>query len=191
MHPPEDLQRLGELSWLKTGLISIALVSFFPSVPFAEEGPLKLTVESALEIFRRQNLQLVAERFQVEADRADVLTARLFPNPQLSLNGTFIDPEMPRLEGSQFSSRLDFLIETGGKRKFRREGAEAGARATEARFLDVTRQLIMEVKEAFYEVLLAGEHRALAEENLNRFEEILRVNTTRFQGGGNLRSRAD
>ena len=54
---------------LKTGLVSIILVSFLPSASFAEEGPLRLTIETALETFRRQNLQLLAERFRVEADR--------------------------------------------------------------------------------------------------------------------------
>jgi len=164
--------------------VAAVLTPLLGSLSLAEETPLKLTLQSALELFRRQNLLLVAERFQVEASRADVLTAKLFPNPQLSMNGTFIDPRSPELAGSQFAARLDFLIETAGKRKFRREGAEAGVRAAEERFLDVTRQLVKEVKETFYEIVLAQEHLNLAQENLKRFEEILRVNTLRFERGG-------
>jgi len=165
-------------------LVAAALTPLLGSLSLAEETSLKLTLQSALELFRRQNLQLVAERFQVEANRADIITAALFPNPQLSMNGTFIDPRSPQLAGSQLTARLDFLIETGGKRRLRREGAEAGARAAEQRFFDVTRQLVIEVKDAFYEILLAREHLNLAEENLKRFEEILRVNTIRFERGG-------
>jgi cobalt-zinc-cadmium efflux system outer membrane protein len=168
----------------KMVLIAAALTHLLGSLCLAEEVSLKLTLQSTLELFRRQNLQLVAERFQVEASRADIITAGLFPNPQLSMNGTFIDPRSPQLAGSQFTARLDFLIETAGKRNLRREGAEAGARAAEQRFFDVTRQLVMEVKDAFYEILLAQEHLNLAEDNLKRFEEILRVNTMRFERGG-------
>jgi cobalt-zinc-cadmium efflux system outer membrane protein len=164
--------------------VAAALIPLLASVSSSEEVPLKLTLSNALELFRRQNLRLVAERFQVEASRADILTAGLFPNPQLSMNGTFIDPRASQLAGAQFAARLDFLIETGGKRKFRREGAEAGTRAAEQRFLDVTRELVIEVKGTFYEILLAREHLDLAEENIKRFDEILRVNTIRFDRGG-------
>lgn len=165
-------------------MVPIALTPFLGSPSLAEGIALKLTLQSTLELFRQQNLQLVAERFHVEASRADIITAGLFPNPQLSMNGTFIDPRSPQLAGSQLTARLDFLIETAGKRRLRREGAEAGTRAAEQRFFDVTRQLVMEVKEAFYEILLAQEHLNLAEENLKRFDEILRVNTIRFKRGG-------
>ncbi|MBI3811224.1 MAG: TolC family protein [Nitrospirae bacterium] len=165
-------------------LLSVAFAPFFSSVALADDKPLRMTLADALEFFQRQNLELVAERFQVEASRADVLTAGLLPNPQLSINGTFINPRADQLAGSQFSARLDYLIETAGKRRLRHEAAEAGARAREQQFIDVTRQLIMEVKQAFYSVLLAREHLTLAKENLERFEEILRVNTIRFERGG-------
>jgi len=164
--------------------LSAALTPLFGSVALADEKPLTMTLADALELFRRQNLQLVAERFQVEAGRADILTAGLFPNPQLSVNWTFIDPRAEQLAGSQITARLDFLIETAGKRKLRLEEAEAGTRVQEQEFIDVTRQLIREVKLAFYSVLLAREHLTLARENLDRFEEILRVNTIRFERGG-------
>lgn len=170
--------------WIKMMLLSVAFAPFFNSVALADDKPLQMTLAGALELFQRQNLELVAERFQVEASRADVVTARLFPNPQLSINGTFIDPRADQLAGSQFSARLDFLIETAGKRRLRLEAAEAGARAREQQFIDVTRQLIVEVKQAFYSVLLAREHMTLAQENLDRFKEILRVNTIRFERGG-------
>jgi len=154
------------------------------AVSSADEPPLPLTLPAALELFRRQNLQLVAERFQVEAARADQITARLFPNPQLSLNGTYLEPQTPKLGDAQFSARVDWLIETAGKRTTRTEGAEAAARVEEEHLFDVVRQLTMDVKEAFYSILLAREHLHLSQENLRRFDEILRINQIRFQGGG-------
>ena len=165
-------------------MLSIAALAPCAAASAAEEPPLQLTLTSALELFRRQNLQLVAERLQVEASRADRITAGLFPNPQLSLNGTFIEPRAPKLADAQFSGRVDWLIETAGKRTYRTMGADAATRAADAHFFDIVRQLTMDVKEAFYGILLAQEHFNLSQENLKRFDEILRVNTIRFERGG-------
>src|ERR1044072_5494768 len=44
-----------------------------------------ITLDEAVEIFMRQNLQLVAARYDIETADAEKLTARLRPNPQLSV----------------------------------------------------------------------------------------------------------
>src|SRR6185369_7177329 len=43
-----------------------------------------ITLDEAVEIFMRQNLQLVAARYDIETADAEKLTARLRPNPQLT-----------------------------------------------------------------------------------------------------------
>lgn len=147
----------------------------------AEPGPLRLSLKNALGIFRSGNLRLLAERYQIEISKADLLTAGLWPNPQLSVNQTMM--EFGNGGTGQFSGRLDFLIETAGKRGLRVESASAGVRAAEAQFLDVTRHLLAETKSAYYEVVLAQQHQNLASENIQRFEQILRINEIRFQKG--------
>ena len=44
-----------------------------------------LTLDQAVEIFMRQNLQLVAARYDIETAEAEKLTARLRPNPQFTV----------------------------------------------------------------------------------------------------------
>src|SRR5690242_11474198 len=44
-----------------------------------------VTLDESIEIFMRQNLELVAARYDIETAEADKLTARLRPNPQLTV----------------------------------------------------------------------------------------------------------
>src|SRR6185295_2551164 len=44
-----------------------------------------ITLADAVEIFMRQNLELVAARYDIETADAEKLTARLRPNPQLTV----------------------------------------------------------------------------------------------------------
>src|SRR5215475_14004394 len=51
----------------------------------AQEKPRPVTLDQAVEIFMRQNLELVAARYDIETADAEKLTARLRPNPQLTV----------------------------------------------------------------------------------------------------------
>jgi hypothetical protein len=44
-----------------------------------------ITLTDAVQIFMQQNLQLVAARYDIDTADAEKLTARLRPNPQLSI----------------------------------------------------------------------------------------------------------
>ena len=44
-----------------------------------------VTLGDAVEIFMRENLQLLAARYDIETAEAEKLTARLRPNPQFSV----------------------------------------------------------------------------------------------------------
>ncbi|MFS8086135.1 MAG: hypothetical protein ACMG6H_10940, partial [Acidobacteriota bacterium] len=58
-----------------------------------------LTVSEAVSIFLQQNLQLVAARYDIDLADAEKLTARLRPNPQLSIGSA----DLPlRLSGDVF-----------------------------------------------------------------------------------------
>src|SRR5215510_12842957 len=62
----------------------VALTSLDPQA--STPSPKKLlTISDAVAIFMQQNLQLVAARYDIDRADAEKLTARLRPNPQLSV----------------------------------------------------------------------------------------------------------
>jgi len=136
----------------------------------ASPAPAKrITISDAVSIFLQQNLQLVAARYDIDTAEAEKLTARLRPNPEVSvgfadipLNGSnFVNPQT-------FDYNISQTFELGGKRKKRIEAASADADVARAQFQIVVWQLTNDVKKKFYAVLLAESLLNVAKEKIGR-----------------------
>jgi len=149
-----------------------------------EQPLLRLSLDEALALFLRQNLDLIITRFGIDFARGQQITARLFPNPVLSIGtlSAYTQGQTMTRSGELFP-QLQQLFEMAGKRGYRIESAGFGAQSAEANFEDAVRQLSFMVKDAYYRVQLAQRRLALAEENRDRFARILEVNTIRFKKG--------
>jgi cobalt-zinc-cadmium efflux system outer membrane protein len=81
------------------------------------------------------------------------------------------------------SGHLDFVFERGGKRESRIAVAENARGVAQLQLLDTIRSTILDVQNACVEVLLAKANVALAQENLQTFNETVKVNTDRVRAG--------
>lgn len=145
---------------------------------------LRLSLDEAIALFLRQNLDLLMAKFGIEFAQGQQITARLFPNPVASVGTLSSYTQGHTLSNSgQLFTQVQQLFELAGKRGFRMESAGFGAQSAEAAFEDAVRQLGFTVKDAYYRIQLAQRRLALAEENRDRFSRILEVNTIRFKKG--------
>lgn len=175
------------------GFTGSVIVVFFIGVtnPVAAQfrQPRVVTVSQAVQEAVDKNLNLLAERYNVSIAEAQIVTARLRPNPiliiaagNLDLLGTGFDLE--NFAGPpEYSVGTDWIIERGGKRRRRIEVAENARQVAQWRLLNAARTLALDVRNAFVEALLAKENLALAEENLRSFNQIVQVNKARVDAG--------
>ena len=161
--------------------VSLALASEQASV---ESKPLRLSLNDALGLFIRQNLDVLIAKYGIEYTKGQEVTARLFPNPLLSV-GTLSSYTQGRTlsNSGQLFTQVAQLFELAGKRGYRIESAEFGTQSAEAAFEDAVRQLGFTVKDTYYRIQLAQRRLVLAEENRERFSRILAINTIRFNKG--------
>ncbi|HEV8540385.1 MAG TPA: TolC family protein [Nitrospiraceae bacterium] len=145
---------------------------------------LRLSLEDAQAVFLRENLDLLMSRFGIGFAQGQQITARLFPNPVLSI-GTLSSFTGGRTitRSGEIATQVQQLFEMAGKRGYRIESANFGTQSAEANFADAVRQLGFTVKDTYFRVQLAQRRLALAEENRDRFARILEVNTIRFRKG--------
>jgi cobalt-zinc-cadmium efflux system outer membrane protein len=145
---------------------------------------LRLSVDEALSLFLKQNVDLIMVRFGIETAKGQQITARLFPNPVLNI-GTLSSMTSGNTLGRSgaIASQVSQLFEMAGKRGYRIESAGFGTQGAEASFEDALRQLGFTVKDTYYRVQLGQRRLALAEENRDRFSRILEINTIRFKKG--------
>jgi cobalt-zinc-cadmium efflux system outer membrane protein len=159
-----------------------------PPPPPAQHDP--LTIGQAVAESIEKNLDLMAERYNLPIADARIVTAKLRPNPVVSIWGNYLD-----VLGTGFNAatnaagptesgvRVDFVLERGGKRRERIAVAEAGKAVAQLELLNATRTLIADVQNSFVDVLRAKADLALATENLGTFDEIVRVNSNRVKSG--------
>src|SRR5262245_24566116 len=147
--------------------------------------PQQITVDQAVQEAIEQNLNLLAERYNLAIADARLVTASLRPNPVLTLGASLPDHAIFHSGTSPFaeSAHIDFVFERGGKREYRIQEAENARGVAQLRLLDTMRTLILDVQNAAVDVLLAKANVALAQENLQAFNAIVEVNTNRVRAG--------
>jgi len=172
-------------------ILSVLIASAYPSSasPAPEQAvvaskALRLSLNDALGLFVSQNLDVLIAKYGIEYTKGQEVTARLFPNPLLSVGTVSSYTQGRTLSNSgQLVTQVAQLFELAGKRGYRIESAGFGTQSAEAAFEDAVRQLGFTVKDTYYRVQLAQRRLALAEENRDRFSRILDINTIRFKKG--------
>jgi len=148
-----------------------------------------LTLDEAINEAIASNLNLIAERYNLSVAEAKIITARLRPNPVLTVEGDHLP-----LLGTEFTTanmagppeyavRTDFILERGGKRDDRIAVAENNKEVVRAQLQNTIRLLVLDVQNAFVDVLQARDNLNLARENLDAFTQIVGVNETRVRSG--------
>ena len=135
------------------------------------------------------NLNLIAEHYNLSVADARILTAKLRPNPVFTAEGDHLDllgtgfNRINMAGPAEYSVRTDFVLEGPGKRASRIEVAENNREVVRAQFQNTIRQLTFDVQNAFVDVLQARDNLDLARENLDAFTQIVGLNEIRVRHG--------
>ena len=148
-----------------------------------------LTIDEAVREAVDRNLDLVAEKYNLSVADARIITAKLRPNPVLSVGGDHLDVlgtgynTVNQAGPTEYSVRTDLLLERGQKRASRIAVAEGSRVVVELQLLNSVRTLVLDVQNAYVEALLAKDNLTLAQENLKAFGDIVDVNRKRVKAG--------
>ncbi|MGE5362062.1 MAG: TolC family protein [Bacteroidales bacterium] len=157
--------------------------------------PARLTLDEALRIADERNPSLVSARAVVAMAEADVATARIRPNPAFSFQSEgyslFGSSNPPFLNAQELYLRADQEIELGGRRGLRTESAEMGRTGAQAALEDERRRLHLDVRRAYFQVVLARADQEAARATLAEIDKVIGINRVRLEqgeiSGGELR----
>ncbi|MBS1822099.1 MAG: TolC family protein [Acidobacteria bacterium] len=144
-----------------------------------------LTLQQAVARALAANPTLLSAQQHVSAVEANKITAGLRQNPNLTLLGQSVTlPEAPA-NGNPFfySANVSRLFERGQKRRWRLDSATATAESTASLYKDQQRQLVLAVRQAFTNMLLAKASLAVAEENLTDYQKTVDLSRSRLDAG--------
>src|SRR5215510_7973362 len=162
----------------------VALTSLDPQASTPSPKRL-LTISDAVAIFMQQNLQLVAARYDIDTAEAEKLTARLRPNPQVTvaLSGAPLNLSGNIGNEQTYDYTLSQTFETAGKRGKRIEVAGKNADLARGQFETAVWQMTNELKRKFYTVILNKSLLSLAQDNEKTFAETVKHTEELVQAG--------
>jgi outer membrane protein, heavy metal efflux system len=173
---------------VRGAVLALALLLVAPPAAPGEET-LRVSLEEALAMLRRQSPELLAEALRVRAAQGELTTARLLPNPVVTAGVGNLPLGRTNPHGlgvgdtvtSTFGAEQE--VPLWGKRGARIEAARDRTEAAKATRADVDRQLAFEVRSRFVALLEASERLRLARENLDRYRESVRITGSRAREG--------
>ncbi len=150
----------------------------------ASPPPPPLTLQQAVALARSRNPALLAAAQNLESTRAGEITASLRLNPALAVSGS--DVTLPANNpASPYSYAVDVsrMFERGQKRRWRLDSARATTKVTESQYHDLERQTVLNVEQAFTNMLLAKGALDLANKNLASYRKTVDLSRIRFDAG--------
>lgn len=134
----------------------------------------RLTLDQAEKLFISKNLNVLAGRYNVSAQQALVLQARLLINPTLYLEGNLFNPNNPHYSGGDTTTRKSFLpwhlfekpngnngellwnfqqlIQLAGKRRKQIDLSKLNVELNEYGLYDLIRNLRFQLRSAFFTI---------------------------------------
>ena len=136
-----------------------------------------LTLKDAEQRFLERNLSLIAERYNIDMAQAQVLQAKLFENPVISLEQNVYN----RLNGKYFDFgkegeavvEIEQVIHLAGQRNKQVRLEKINKEIAEYQFEEVMRTLRQELNEKFVEVYFLSKSIAIYEKEVNSLQALL------------------
>ncbi len=161
-----------------------------PAGPATSAPTTQITLDQAIALALANSPSLLATRTQISQSQADEITAGLRPNLTLNWDSQFV----PIFNPSQFSSDtlnnfqqfdvgVGYLFERGHKRQLRSQAARNQTEVSRSQVADTERTLALDVAGQFINALLAKSNLQFATENLDSFQQTVRISEQQYQAG--------
>jgi outer membrane protein, heavy metal efflux system len=143
---------------------------------------LRINIDSAEKIFLSGNYTLLAQKYNIQSQKALEIQAKLYPNPNLSLFYSLYNsqtkkffPIGPDSSGGELTAQLSQLIYLAGKRKKQFKIAETNTRLAEYQFYDLMRTLKYTLRTDFYNIYFLLQSSKVYNEEITSLQEVVRA----------------
>jgi outer membrane protein, heavy metal efflux system len=170
---------------LMTVFVAGANGMLVPSFAQAKDQMLTFDLDRIIELALERNPAIAGARSVIEQNEGRQIQAGAYPNPTIGVqtaSGRARDPSTGRgfIEDAVTAEQT---VEWPGMRAARKEAAAAGLASATVGLDEAKLNLVAEVKQAFYELLLAERTVDLLQQNLEIVQEVARIVRARVRSG--------
>lgn len=165
---------------------ALALLLLMAGITGMASAQQALTWEQVRERFLSNNPNLSASRINIEEIRSGEITAGLRPNPEFSVvldQFHIFNPPVDPFNNSQWTPTVQQLLERRHKRQLRVASAQEATSIAATDAEDLRRTLTFNLRDAFNRILLTKSLLDLAQENIQYYDEVIRLNQERLKAG--------
>jgi len=141
---------------------------------------LHLRLDSAESMFIRQNYTLLAQKYNIDAQKAQIIQARLYSNPNLAVAYSLYNtktkvffPTGNGENGGNFAAELSQLIYLAGKRNKQIKIAEQNAKLAEYQFFDLARTLKYTLRTDFFNIYYLQKSARVYHEEISSLQQVV------------------
>ena len=163
---------------LKSWILGILMIFLYLHGLSQTDRPdtIYIHLDSAENMFLHQNLLLLAQQYNVSAQKALIMQARLYNNPSFSLEHGLYNPETKNYfnfgQNGETSASLSQLIILAGKRNKQIKIAEANATLSEYQFYDLLRTLKYSLRTDFYNIFYLQQSAKIYNEEITSLQKV-------------------
>lgn len=145
---------------------------------------LKITIKQAEDMFLKNNLSLIIQRYNIDNASAGVITARLFPNPDFNFsNGIYATDVTQGPAYKEQSFGISQLFTTAGKRNKSIQLAKIQVDQAKYQFFDLLRTLKYTLRNDFYTIYFQEQSAKVYDEEINSLSKTLSVFKDQYSKG--------
>jgi cobalt-zinc-cadmium efflux system outer membrane protein len=188
---PTDLQQ--PIAPPPSQAISPTTVPFYGTLDLTaaeqEEPPDGITLDAAIELALRRNIELRAKFHEIPMARADILQANLRANPVFYQDGQLLqykgEPFSRARPGGpqQFDTNITYPLDLSHKRQARTQVAARAERVLEAQYQEAIRQRIDDIYDAFVRALATRQTVWYARKSVKGLRDLTVRSERLFKGG--------
>lgn len=121
-------------------------------IPFLYSSQDNKTLAQCEEDFLKNNLQLLAEQYNISAIDAEIIQAKIWDLPEITFEANLVNPEKPNILnlGPSKSVGIQQLILLGGKRKREIDLAKSNKEIAKLQFQQLLVELKTQLRQTFY-----------------------------------------
>ena len=139
----------------------------------------EITLKKAEEIFGRENLQLIAAKYNIKISDAQILQTKLWSNPNISIEQNVYNQTTHRFMDFTGSGNTDVSLQQlfllAGKRDKQTKIAEINKQANEFTFYDLLSSLKYQLRVNFYDLYFLQQSLKFYNESIPKIEETITV----------------
>ena len=165
-------------------LVIFLLIAFVRSTA---QDTLRITLGEAEKQFLQSNFLLLAAKYQVSAADAAIIQAKLYPNPNFSIEQGAYNPDTKKWfdlsSTGQTAFALQQVIILAGKRSKQIDLAKINSEISVYQFYDLIRTLRYQLRSSFYTIHFLQEPVAIYDKEIESLRTLIDVYNVQYKKG--------